>query len=511
MEWLRPRHQLRNLSCTCKYVRSLSLPILFRACWVDSSNITRDHFTPRHLWPHVQHLFFHGEWYDIVREGDPRYRMNPPPLPRFSEVLSQFPNLSRITIRECLGFGVTEFALATLLSYPALKELHVIDETLDHAEIYKDDVGPPTFPVPPLRVLRQHLSDYRTHPRAKRGDLRVFAYLAGLPVVQGSLEVLELPSEVAPYTELASAQWPRLRRLELTGELPAGTPPLVGVFGCMPALEILSLKIACGHSTGRTVFCAPGWSRPFPWPNLQRLTVSNVNPDDPFYSRLPAGLRHLSIRCWPRRYLFLLPHELGTMINLRWFESILKSSSMCQLLSRCGNLPGLEELELEVEEDDPECDNELFCLTPHLFPNLSSITVIRYRKWGNPIVPMERIGTALTPLSRLQTLYIYPDFKNMPHSFGDWTEDIENTERDAAAVLAQRLSHSVRAICIMRRRGKNNRWRQYYVTRTAGDDAAPMLHCDQRPEYGLREYDEPGFSGSSRLGFPVTDTIDSDR
>ncbi|KAI0630107.1 hypothetical protein C8Q77DRAFT_241151 [Trametes polyzona] len=379
MEWLRPRHNLRSLSCTCKSIRSLCLPILFRACHVDTDYLTWDHFVPRHLWPHVQHLSFYGRWRDIVREGTSRDNMDPPPIPRFSEILSQFPNLSGMTIRHCLGFGVSEFALATLLSYPALRELCVIDQTFEHADIYRNAVGPPTFPVPPLRVLRQQLGDYRMHPRAKRGDLRVLAYLAGQRSVQGSLEILELPSEVAPYAELGGAEWPRLRRLELTGELPAGTPPLVQILGRMPALEVLDLKIACGQSTGRTVFCAPGWSGPFPWPNLQRLTVSNIDPNDPLYSHLPVGLRRLSIRCWPRRHQFLFRHELNAMAERRWFTGILKSTAMRQLLSRCGNLPNLEELELEVEEDDPESDNELFCLIPILFPKLSSITVFRCR------------------------------------------------------------------------------------------------------------------------------------
>lgn len=270
----------------------------------------------------------------------------------------------------------------------------------------------------------------------------------------------------------------------------------------MPTLGELTLETACASKMGRNLFCPLGWTGPCPWPELTSLAVSYPHPSDPLYAHLPYTLRSLTLRCWPRHYVTLLPHEAHYVVDkMGWDSPILSSSELLQILSRCPP-SNLEELELEFEEDGH--DLELFALIPLIFPNLVKLTVLRYRKWGNPEVPVvslhhpilhpcranvetsqREIGKALAPLRNLVVMYLHLDFKIAPHPYALGNDTaveefgkLAATLQNAVDVLAHELSHSVDTVYFLQRRMSKNFWVPYHITRTK--DAVHANELDSR-------------------------------
>lgn len=309
--------------------------------------------------------------------------------------------------------------------------------------------------------------------------------------LQQSLETLIIPSENAPFDNLTAHDWPRLKVLSLRGEMQRMATPLLSVFQRMPALRELTVETACSYNTGRTLFCPPGWTGPYPWPEMTSLVVSYPHPDDALYALLPSTLQRLTLHCWPRHYTTLVPHESHYIADLGWFSPVLSSSEMLQILSQCPQ-SDLEELELEFEEDGR--DLELFSLIPRVFPNLVKLTILRYRKWGNPEVPVvslrcsslhpcradaeipkREIGKALAPLSHLLAIYLHLDFKVAPHPYAAYNDTaveefgkLRVAAQNAADILAPELSSSVNTIYLLHRRLSRNFWVPFGVTRTSG-------------------------------------------
>ncbi len=230
--------------------------------------------------------------------------------------------------------------------------------------------------------------------------------------------------------------------------------------------------------------------------------MSCPHPDDLLYAHLPYTLQRLTLRCWPRHYVTLLPHEAHYVADdMGWVSPILSSSEMLQILSRCPP-SNLEELELEFEEDGH--DLELFTLIPLIFPNLVKLTVLRYRKWGNPDVPVvslhhpslrscranvktsqREIGKALAPLRNLVVMYLHLDFKVAPHPYALCNDTaveefgkLQVTLQDAVDVLAHKLSNSVDTVYFLQRRMSKNFWVPYHITRTR--DAVHANELDSR-------------------------------
>ncbi|KAI0630112.1 hypothetical protein C8Q77DRAFT_241337 [Trametes polyzona] len=501
IEAVRREEGLDNLSCTCKNIRSLCFPALFRYCGVNTGFFTSDHFIPRHVWSYVQHLTFGGTWADIIPKGAPT---DDPSLLYLADVLPHMPNLRSVLILPETFPSLPEFALVMLLSLPILREFSL----QDHVNYGAENAGHSTFPVAPLKVLRQVLPHYREHPRRCPDDVRLLVCLTSQRSIQESLEVLELPSEAIPSVQLAAGEWPRLRTVKFTGERVSRTPLLGRMLGRMPALEELELKVSSTPWARRATFFPPGWGGPAPWPQLRNLTISHPRHSDPLYSHLPTSLQRLSLRCWPRRYMFLLSHEIPVMCGLGWLPGVPKSSGMRKLLSQCAVLPKVEELELEYEEDDAECDKDMLNSIPHIFPNLVTLTVLRYRRPGNAVVPVEVIGKALAPLGHLQNLYLHLDFKGTPLPYSRMTEEYIAIEQETARILAQELSSSVKAICFLRRRTRYNIWSPYLVSRT-GDGNFFALSCHAHPgDPPIRTSDESNPPYIPRFGMIISERRD---
>lgn len=243
------------------------------------------------------------------------------------------PKLSRISIRDNRLYGIPWASLSAILSHTGLRVLDT-EDSLHHWDIEDMPLNDLFIPAPPLTTYRHSLPDYREHPRNLKGDLHPLACFASQRQFQLSLETLVASSEAVPFAGLATANWSCLTVLHIQGELPTGTPPPVYAFGRMPLLQELHVNVACTPATGRTVICPPDWNGPAPWPELKSLVVSSPQPEDPLYSHLPTNLRHLALRCWPHRYIYIESHERRTTTDLNWQHNILTASEVIQIISR---------------------------------------------------------------------------------------------------------------------------------------------------------------------------------
>ncbi|KAI9067433.1 hypothetical protein FKP32DRAFT_1553687, partial [Trametes sanguinea] len=401
-EELRPQHGLQPLSLTCKWVRESAKPVLFRSSRQAASGMTWEEFVPRQLWPYIRELLLYGEWWPCV--PPPRF-CNPIPF-SLNQALSDMPRLAAIYVQgHVVGWVPWEYMVA-MLSVSRLRTFHV--DGLLHID---NPSSLPAFIAAPLTRYQQVTGDFRPQ-RYNVANSLFLSIILDQPQVQDSLESLEVPSEFAAIDMFADSQWPRLRRISLRGENWEHDRPLVHYFRHTSTLQELILMLAHRSRSQLLRLCPPGWTGPLPWPELETLTLTHPDPDDPLYSLLPDTLRHLALRCWPRHYHFEFHETRRVVDRYGWGAPILSSSALLNILRRC-RTNQLKALEVEFMGD--ETDIAVFRLISRTFPNLSSLTILRYRPQQTAVVPVQEIGEALAPLTRLKYLFLYLDFPEAPH------------------------------------------------------------------------------------------------
>ncbi|KAI0751518.1 hypothetical protein C8Q80DRAFT_1268740 [Daedaleopsis nitida] len=372
--------------------------------------------------------------------------------------------------------------LADMLSHmPKLR-------TLRHVQIHgvlwdtRAETLPRKLPlkVAPLTSLYLRRTDFRFPPRAaQREDVRVLAAL--LSHVHSSLETLHLPSELISLEALREYDWPRLRELRLRGERQSN--PAIAVLPTlsdMRTLRTLKLELAQteDHGSERQSMgpCGDTSGHCFPWRDLEILTVSYPHPEDECYQSLPSTLRRLDLRCWPRHYLHILPHDRRSITDvLKWHSPILASSEMLDILRRCRTSDAwsiLRQLDLEFREDH---------MDPALFRQPRQLE----RPGGKQAetVPFEEHAEALAPLTKLRVLRLHLDFREAPHPFAKYDVsdgvrvdpfDAINRTIAAAADSFARAIESLRHVCFLSRRGYMNHWLPYRVLR---EDMSACSNC----------------------------------
>ncbi|KAI9067426.1 hypothetical protein FKP32DRAFT_1553269, partial [Trametes sanguinea] len=403
-EELRPQHGLQPLSLTCKWVRESVKPVLFRSCHQDALCLDWELFVPRQLWPYIRYedLLFYGLWAQIDPPQDDPYHVSFP----LRQVLSEMPQLTAVRIVRVLEAGVPWTALVAALSHPQLRTFDVTGSLYRRGRTHV-----PIFIAAPLTHYRQVMDDFR-RSRYSLPDSVFLAVVLNQPQVQESLESLQVPSEFAPIALIAERHWRRLKRLVLRGESWEDDRPVVDLFSQMPALQELVLTL--GHPAGTDLhwLCPPNWTGPLPWQELKTLSLTYPDPNDPVYTWLPHTLRHLVLRCWPRHYNFETSETRPTVEGLGWDSPIQSSSAVLDILRRC-QCSQLDSLEIEFIADDS--DMELFRHISHAFPDLSTLTVYRYRPRHMVNVPVVEIGETLRPLRCLRYLSLYLDLFETPH------------------------------------------------------------------------------------------------
>ena len=343
----------------------------------------------------TRHLTVRGFWVRIWY-GDP---LDLGDLP-LADFLARMPSLQAITVDDADsmgGPGVPWDGITALLSPPQLREFNLRITPNRGTPIPRDA----NFAIAPLTRLCFSIWDYRDHPRAQIGETSLMQYVVS--VVAPSLAHLSIPLDVAPIAEMAALSWPRLRTLELKGDLDIEPfLAIIDVLSRMPQLRHLTILRAQRRGSPRPVLWSSACTKAFPCPQLETLCLSHLDPQTELYSHLPSTLRQLSLRCWPRHYLHQHVHDRKAMTRLEWQSQICTASEVHLALRRC-SLHALESLEVEYEEDDHE--GLLLCSISELFPHLNTLTIYRYRR---PVSPSIKAVSCLDPTLAVHHLVAIP-------------------------------------------------------------------------------------------------------
>ncbi|KAI0692470.1 hypothetical protein C8T65DRAFT_816557 [Cerioporus squamosus] len=365
-EALRPSRRLRPLSETCRYVRSLAMPVLFRECRVFMRKPITTAFLPETMWPYVFSLLLvdacpgRSPKESAYRTDNYAYSLRYTDDPMLCGILDAsvlrrslpaMPRLRRISLvlrlREV--HGVHGDVAAAILSTPQIRDVTVsLFVFCPRRQSFPRDV---VGQIPPLTSFQYIQSSFREPPMAYPAEVEAIGLVLG--ELHMSLEVLELPAETAPLEQMSRLDWPRLQRLTLRGEFPNMSPiPLIGVIIRMPCLRVLILSFTYVPSVDRQCLWPPGWGVVVDsLPDIEELTVTHPSPEDLLYTRLPTSIRRLSLCCSPRYALQVwVPDRYS-----RWSSPLPAASELLRILSSTPLLR-LEHLNIEYKPDDQEED-----------------------------------------------------------------------------------------------------------------------------------------------------------
>ncbi|KAI8983360.1 hypothetical protein BD414DRAFT_490684 [Trametes punicea] len=501
------RAGLKQFSMACRRLRRLAMPILFRSCYGNSSRYWNCDLSmasiPASLWPYIIELKFRYPYGDCttslgqsVRVSDCDHHQLQLSL---EALLRELPNLHTVNAQGSIPWAV----LRQILSVPHVRALRIRGQLLSHLESDRDYHN---FPSCPLEIWH-HIRDdrYRQHPRVCLADMRFYRTLAAR--INDSARSLLIPFEAAPLEVMSSVHWPRLQELQLVGaqNVDVGVEQsLFEVLAGMPKLRRLVLEQAHDAKTLHRPIWPQDSTRSLSWPDLEELVLSHPHPDDKIFEHLPSSLKHLSLRCWPRHYLFFHYPELRSMRCSGWSSPILTSSEMLRVLS-VSALTQIARLEIEFVEDDG--DSDLFRCLPHAFPRLEYLKIHRYRRQGSRDVPVEAISAALASLRQLRFLWLHLDFASAPHPWGmfnrTWDEDYAKymaTLHGAANAIGRALGPSAEFICMLRRIRCRNVWLPYRIVRENGavTEIVPRYNAEQVGEFSTEDEAAPPFKHSAR-------------
>ena len=281
--------------------------------------------------------------------------------------------------------------LSAVMSTPQIRNVQFRYQVAPEKDLGYE--GPPGLltRVAPLSTLVCTPQNYPDKDRATAEELAIMDFMT--EHAHESLEVVVLPSDVAPYDAFRRNEWPRLRELTLRGPRHSATTGgaesesvMMDALARMPKLRVLKLELSQPRGVSRQRIWPAGLGvedAGFPWPDLETLLVSYPHPEDQVYAHLPRTLRRLALRCWPRHYTHLGPTDRQGMDKRGWCSPILTATEMLSVVRRCGTNGPLREVEhLDLEFEDDERCGELFRHILEVFPNVVVLTIHRYRGNG---------------------------------------------------------------------------------------------------------------------------------
>ncbi|KAI0363402.1 hypothetical protein BV20DRAFT_1031398 [Pilatotrama ljubarskyi] len=504
---------LKPFSRTCKLVRQLCMPVLFRQCVVLMRGSISSHFLPDVLWPYIRSITFIDKC-----SGSRTLRAwseAPSPMPgtedallccaydttALSKALRSMPQLSRVSFisrypgsDHSLPWSVVQ----TILAVPQLREL-ICDNYLLSPESPLPSALSIVAPAPltSFRYLRREYLD-AAHPYpAEKEAVDVI-----LSMLHDSLEAIALPSQLSLLDTFASLSWASLHELSLRGHPPVVEPSTSYVCALrnMPKLRVLELMFPYPSHTLPQAIWPPDCDVTYPWPDLERLTVSFPRVEDQLYAHLPSTLRSLALRYVPH---LACSRWSPDQSKLPWRVPLLPSRDLSCILNSC-NISALEDLEIEYHQDQSEGD--LLQLVSIAFPALKSLKLLRYQtsQAAGSGVDIETIAQTLGRLEQLRTISLHLDLPETPrryylpglvgaHNFRSQDMKTFSLAQDHAAdIFAQHLAPSVTLIKMLRPTFSGHEWAIFRVIRqdSEGRPLPPIAQYDHdltRPDeqYGI--------------------------
>lgn len=303
--------------------------------------------------------------------------------PIIEEALRGMPYLSNLSL--CMrgvhnhGHGVSSHLVSVALSLPQLRSMDLW-QIYCSPKLPEGELEHPCYPTSTsLSAFKYTLypdrRPWKLPDEEKSLDLLVRA-------VCGSLERLSLPTEPAPILTISLLQWPRLRVLRLYGErwITPNTP-IITLFANLPDLRELILNLVEPVGVDARAVWPPGTTALFPWPLLERLSLSHPSADDMIYAHLPPTLRSLSLRPWEHRCIRMKAERLYKERHLRPAFPFPDPSTITRILReiRKSNLTELE-IEYQVDEGANEQDEQKMLRTVVAqLPHLTSLELHRCR------------------------------------------------------------------------------------------------------------------------------------
>ncbi|PIL28115.1 hypothetical protein GSI_09766 [Ganoderma sinense ZZ0214-1] len=478
------RTALVPLSSTCKWLRELCKPLMFRQIHrtIGVAPPTRRFFLRRSLYTYVQHLTVKDCCLDQKLGRDMLNFPNmadcePPPGvphvyvcrvfigPVIQRVLKHMPSLAKLSLYTHSGvlhgpsWTFLRFALSDL---PRLREFEMTGLTFCPLVLPPESLELET--CAPLTAFRYEAILTRGRKFAVSAEKDALSLVLGQ--VHDTLVTLALPSEPAPVALMSRCTWPNLRELKLRGTRWAEPrTPIVLLFATMPHLRSLVLELVVPEDASPEAIWPPGLpqSTEFPWPELEELTVANPHPSDELFTHLPPSLRTLALPACPRKCArpWLWQFEDGR----HWFPRVPTfhlslGSDVLGILERCSRSASrLRHLEIEYGADEREGD-----LLRHIgvaFPDLTSLSLYRYRQSEELVVPVADLAPPLAALTSLHTLFAHLDLETAPPMkrtaaygtggslyFADALDRYWDSLGDVALLLARSLSPSLERVSL---------------------------------------------------------------
>ncbi|KZV88941.1 hypothetical protein EXIGLDRAFT_838862 [Exidia glandulosa HHB12029] len=460
------QHPLCALSSTCRTLRSICLPSLFRHVFINGDVETP--FPPSQIWQYIHRLHYYRSW------------MGWDDRPEHARCLFAMPALREVHYYGKGTHDVVTDNLDLSLAAPALDALYL-------KNIHLTNEGVSTIrPVVPLRIFCMYFL-YRFRDLATISGAELEDENQRIEAVTDdsrlSMEEMVLPGEATRSSFLSRSPWPNLRILVLCGGSPTLDVPFAGILLAMPGLESLTLSVAPREGTAPVVVCPPGTVLPLDLRNLRHFAVAFPTDTDEIFTHLSSALRTLALRDMPRYYvrkLWLLRNETS---QLRAYAApILSYRSLARIFEALDG-EHLERLEVVVREDDTEA--ETLARVAFRCPNLRFFELHRYRsdpnEWqGLSVVPVGHIAQCLSSFHSLETLRVQLDFPlghaafNPDRNLAGWDE-WDCFIHDQAQTIVDSLPWLRNIAILCADRSGSTSWRTWTVQREEGSGATPKL------------------------------------
>ncbi|KAF7295545.1 hypothetical protein MIND_01094500 [Mycena indigotica] len=420
---------LLSLSLTCRDLRFLVLPRLFRR--ISSDNASRDSVWPISLWPFFRTLQLHDRDQIIFLSSG------------MLSALSSMPAVTKIVLSTKAVVPAEFFVAASAIATLQVLELRKVRLDGQMPSV------PLTFPslsnlvisiVGPQGVTRVAGID------TEREKERIVSLLT---IVAPQLETLAISGELLspPICDLA---WPKLREFTVTEHTPIPYIPTPRLLAHMPALHSLALLYTMDIWRDEVATFKLGTSVHDPLincsPNLTAVTLSNMGLDDPILDQLPPLLDGLSlVPMWDLHNHLPYHNAFG---EVRFFRE--DAMNLVRRLSRFNHLTKLEFLVLQQQPRPPLID-----LVATLFPALQSLHLGYnvYRAADVYLIEMSDM-TFISSLRGIQNL------RHLKFSLDIyWSEADRGAPATAAYILLQQIP-TLQTV--------SYRWRHYSMASRSG-------------------------------------------
>ncbi|KAK0442386.1 hypothetical protein EV421DRAFT_1808787 [Armillaria borealis] len=342
---------------------------------------------------------------------------------------------------EDIGLGPWRTLLEAIFLLPALESL-VVDApwtskaedfssfTPCYAHLHRFIYHAPFFHLP------------ETLGYGKRGPEQINVEVHNLRLIlnsnRGSLEVLELPGELAD--DLFDSPFPSLKELSLLGY--ASGPFQLHcalAHALLPVSHLQKLQI---ETASRNSFSLGSqMTLPLTRDNIARLrslTLSNPLPSDTFFSILPPSLEHLSLTSYPD--LFPLPGNPKSRIPVD-----ITSCYALKTILASGSFTNLRSLSISYRWESNQVESSLFPLIPQTSPYLEVLELNRYAWKGDPFDVVSLLEASLRSLNYLSHLRL-----NLESTAGDLYDlfaAMDNENRRAIVMQSiQKLAISIASL-----------------------------------------------------------------